>query len=89
MATNLIHERQQAHELLDLLPPEQLDAVRSLLKVMVHPVETLADSLAQAPEETEELSQETIVSITGARASLARGEGIAHEEIMREFGIRQ
>ena len=89
MGTNLIHERQQAHELLDLLPAEQLNAVRSLLKVMVHPMETLASSLARVPEETEDLTPDTVASINNARASLARGEGIAHDEILREFGIKQ
>ena len=89
MGTNLIHERQQAHELLDLLPAEQLNAVRSLLKVMVHPMETLASSLARVPEETEELTPDTVASINNARASLAKGECIAHDEILREFGIKQ
>ncbi len=89
MGTNLIHERQQAHELLDLLPAEQLNAVRSLLKVMVHSMETLASSLARVPEETEDLTPDTVASINNARASLARGEGIAHDEILREFGIKQ
>lgn len=89
MGTNLIHERQQAHELLDLLPAEQLNAVRSLLKVMVHPMETLASSLARVPEETEDLTPDTVASINNARASLARGEGMAHDEILREFGIKQ
>ena len=89
MGTNLIHERQQAHELLDLVPAEQLNAVRGLLKVMVHPMETLASSLARVPEETEDLTPDTVASINNARASLARGEGIAHDEILREFGIKQ
>ena len=89
MGTNLIRERQQAHELLDLVPAEQLNAVRSLLKVMVHPMETLASSLARVPEETEDLTPDTVASINNARASLARGEGIAHDEILREFGIKQ
>ncbi len=87
METDLIHERQQAHELLDLLPPEQLNAVRSLLKVMVHPEETLARSLALVPEEAKELTPETAASLDRARASLARGEGIPHEDILREFGL--
>ena len=89
MGTNLIHERQQAHELLDLLPAEQLNAVRSLLKVMVHSMETLASSLARVPEETEDLTPDTVASINNARASLAKGECIAHDEILREFGIKQ
>ncbi len=87
MQTDLIHERQQAHGLLDLLRAEQLNAVRSLLEVMVHPQETLARSLALAPEEAEELNTETAASLDRARVSLAQGEGIPHEEILREFGL--
>ncbi len=81
---NLNQERQQAHALLDLLPPEKLNAVRSLLEVMVEP---LARSLALAPEEEEAITPETAEALDRARASLARGEGIPHEEILREFGL--
>ncbi len=87
MDSNLTLERQQAHELLDQLPPEQLNAVRSLLKVMVHPEKTLADSLALVPAETEGLTPDTVASLDRARASLACGEGIRHEEILREFQL--
>ena len=83
---DLNHERQQAHALLDLLPAEKLNAVRSLLEVMVEP---LARSLALAPVEDEEATPETASALDRARASLARGEGIAHEEILREFGLNQ
>jgi hypothetical protein len=89
MESNFISERQQTHDLLDMLPAEQLSAVHSLLKVMVRPGETLASSLALAPEETEDLTPETAASLDQARASLARGDGIPHEEILREFGLSQ
>jgi hypothetical protein len=56
---------------------------------MVHPEETSARSPALAPEETEELTPETVASLDRARASLARGEGIPHEKILREFGLAQ
>jgi hypothetical protein len=84
MEPNLNQERQRAHELLDLLPAAKMHAVRSLLEVMVEP---LARSLALAPVEEEEISPETAASLDRARASLARGEGIPHEEILREFGL--
>jgi hypothetical protein len=84
METNLIEERQQAHALLDSLGPEQLTAVRHLLEVMVEP---LSHSLALAPVEEEEITEETAAAIERARASFARGEGIPHEEILREFGL--
>ena len=79
-------ERQQAHELLDMLPDEKLNAVRTLLEVMVEP---LSRSLTLAAVEEEELTPETTASLERARASLARGEGIPHEEILREFGLKK
>ena len=84
METNLTQERQQAHALLDMLPVEKLTAVRSLLAVMVEP---LSRSLASAPVEEEEITSETAAALDRARASLARGEGIPHEDILREFGL--
>jgi len=86
MESDLTQERQQAHALLDMLPAEKLNAVRSLLEVMVEPLER---SLAMAPVEEEEITPETAAALERARASLARGAGITHEEILREFGLRQ
>ena len=82
----MTQERQQAHALLDLLPDDKLHAVRSLLEVMVEP---LARSLAQTAVEDEEITPETAVALERARASLARGEGVPHEEILREFCLKQ
>jgi hypothetical protein len=79
-------DRQQAHELLDRLGPAQFDAVVKLLEVMVEP---LSRSLALAPVEEEEITPETAAALDCARASLARGEGIPHDEILREFGLSQ
>jgi len=84
MEPDLTQERQQAHALLDMLPENKLNAVRSLLEVMVEP---LSRSLASAPVEEEELTPETAAALSRARASLARGEGIPHEDILREFGL--
>jgi hypothetical protein len=39
--------------------------------------------------EEEEITPETAEALDGARASLARGEGIPHAEILREFGLSQ
>jgi hypothetical protein len=84
MSTDVTQERQQAHALLDMLPEEKLTAVRSLLEVMVEP---LSRSLASAPVEEEEITPDTAAAIDRARASVARGEGIPHEDILREFGL--
>jgi hypothetical protein len=75
-------DRQRAHQLLDRLDAAQLDAVVGLLEVMVEP---LARSLALASVEEEEITPETAAALDRARASLARGEGISHEEVLGEF----
>jgi len=86
MEPNFDQERRQAHALLDALPAEKLNAVRSLLEVMVEP---LARSLALAQVEDEDLTPDTAAALDRARASLARGEGIPHDEVLREFGLKQ
>lgn len=68
-------EKQQARELIDRLPPTQLSAVVGLLEAMLDRVEE------------EEITPETAAALDRARSSLDRGEGIPHEEILREFGL--
>jgi hypothetical protein len=84
MDVDFTQERQQAHSLLDVLPDEKIAAVRGLLEVMVEP---LSRSLATAPVEEESLTPETAEALARARASLARGEGVSHADILSEFGI--
>jgi hypothetical protein len=79
-------DRQRAHQLLDQLGAARFDAVVRLLEVVAEP---LARSLALAPVEEEEITPETAAALDRARASLARGEGIRHEEVLREFGLSQ
>lgn len=86
MARDPGHERRQAHALLDMLSDEKVNAVRTLLEVMVEP---LSRSLALAAAEEEELTPEMSAALDRARASLARGEGIPHDEILREFGLKK
>jgi hypothetical protein len=88
MEPDLTQERRQAHALLDLLPADKLNAVRRVLEVMVDPGDDpLARSLANAPVESEPISAEEATALDEAHTSIARGEGISHEEILREFGL--
>jgi len=86
METELNQERRQAHALLDALPVEKLNAVRNLLEVMVEP---LARSLALAEVEEKDVTPDAAAALDRARASLARGERIPHDEVLREFGLKQ
>ncbi len=77
-------DKQHAHRLLEMLDPGQLGAVTRLLEVMTDP---LARSLAEAPIEQEAITSETAAALDAARASLDRGQGVPHEEILRQFGV--
>lgn len=80
MATDILEAKNHAYELINQLKPEQLNAVVGVLEVMVNVDRELL-------VEDEEITPETAAAIDRARASLARGEGIPHEEILREFGL--
>jgi hypothetical protein len=77
-------EKQHAHELIDRMAPGQVAAVVGLLEIMLDP---LARSLASAPYDDEPVSAEEAREVEAAKASLARGEGIPHEEVLAEFGL--
>lgn len=81
---DLARQRQEAHLLLDVLPVEKLSAVRSILEVLVEP---LSGTLAAAPIEDEDLTSDAAAALDRARESLARGEGVSHQEVLREFGL--
>ncbi len=83
MDLDLVQQRQQAHDLIDALPEEKLGAVRNLLELLVEP---LSRSLSTAAVEEEELTTETAAGLDRSRASLSRGEGISHQDVLREFG---
>lgn len=80
-------EKEQAHLLLDRLAPAQFDAVAKLLEVLAPGGQSLRQSLEEAAVEDEGVTEEMAASLDRARASLRRGEGISHEEILLEFGL--
>lgn len=74
MALDLTQERQQAHALIDLLPPAKLGAVRNLLEVFLdEDSDTLSPTEAAAIAEADEWSK--------------HHEPIPHEEVLAEFGL--
>ncbi|MFZ0705620.1 MAG: hypothetical protein WAM71_08470 [Candidatus Korobacteraceae bacterium] len=86
MEPDIAEQRQQAHALLDMLEGQKVAAVRTLLEVMVEP---LSQHLNALPVEDEELSPETVAAIEMASGAMERGEAIPHEEILREFGVKE
>lgn len=74
METNVQQDLQQAHALLDLLPPAKVVAVRGLLEVMVD-------------EDDEELSEEDHAAIQAGLASLDKGRTVPMETVLADFGL--
>ena len=84
---DILTEKQHAHELIERLEPQEVSTAVRFLEFML--LDPLSRSLATAPQEDEEITPETAAALDRARVSLARGEGIPHEEIFREFGLKK
>jgi hypothetical protein len=78
------YSRQEAHELIDLLPESQVFALVGLLETMVDPV---IAALRNAPLDDEEETEEEKVAVAKARASLNRNGGTPHAEAMQRLGL--
>jgi hypothetical protein len=76
--------REHANQVLDQLDTSQLAAVSHLLAVVTDP---LSRSVASAPVDEEPISAAEAAALDEAHAAMQRGEGISHEELLREFGI--
>ena len=72
-------ERQQAHALLDLLPPAKLGAVRNLLEVMVED----RDSATPEPVTDEDRRR-----FQEGQSFFASGKGIPMESVLGDFGLK-
>ena len=84
MSSDLAHEKQQLHELVDRLAPSQVYAVRSLLQVMLDPV---SRAIANAPVDEEPITAEEADALSEAREWLKHNGPIPHEQVLAELGI--
>jgi hypothetical protein len=72
------------HEIIDTLPPRQIDALLALLDTP-QPIsnEEFVRRLAEAPEE--EVDEESSTRVLAAEAE--HGENISHEELKQRLGL--
>lgn len=79
-------DKQQAHDLIDRLPPEQLPAVVSLLQFML--LDPVTRAAATAPPDDEPVTDEDRRRIHESRAWFASGgEGISFEQVVTDCGF--
>ena len=78
--------KKQLHDLVERLPEGEIATVYRLLAGL------LADPLwiasATAPDDDEPYRPEQQAQDAEARAAIARGEGISHEDVLKEFGLK-
>jgi len=86
MAHISANEKQQAHELIERLPPVQLTAVLVLLEAMLDPVSL---AIANAPIDDEPITPEEEKALEQSREWLKHNKGIPHEQVLAELGISQ
>ena len=86
MAHGSTNEKQQAHELIERLPPTQLSAVVVLLEAMLDPV---ARAVAHAPFDDEPITAEEEKALAEARDWSKHNRAIPHEQVLAELGITQ
>ena len=81
MASDLTHEKQQLHELVDRLSPGQVHALRGLLQAMLDP------AIASAQVDDEPLTAEETDALHEARAWLKHNRPTPHEQTLAELGM--
>jgi hypothetical protein len=79
-------DKQHAHELIERLEASQVvTAVRFLEFMMLDPV---SRSLATAPVDDEPLTEEEEQALNASKEWFKHNQGIPHEEILAEFGLK-
>lgn len=76
--------KERAHELIERMPPEKVPAAVEALTKVFDPV---AYSLANAPFEDEEISEDENRVAAEARARGYVGSQNSHEELLKELGL--
>lgn len=84
MAGKADNRKQELHQLIDQLPTGQVaTALRFMHYLCADPVLL---SLLNAPPDDEPYTDAQRERDAEAEASIAKGDGISHEEVLREFG---
>jgi hypothetical protein len=85
MASDSNTGKQQLHELVDSLPPEQIPAALRYLNYLS--ADPVLLSLLNAPPDDEPYTEEQRRQDAEAEASINRGDGSSHEEVLRDHGL--
>ena len=85
MAGGFDNGKQELHQLIDQLPTEQVSAALRYMRYLC--ADPVLLSLLNAPPDDDPYTEGQRERDAEAEASIARGDGISHEEVLREFGL--
>ncbi len=80
------HGKQELHQLIDQLPTDQITAALQYMHYLC--ADPVLLSLLNAPSDDEPYTEGQRERDAEAEASIARGDGISHVEVLREFGLQ-
>jgi len=78
--------KQQLHDLIERLPENEIATVYRLLASLLADLLWIAS--VTAPVDDEPYTPEQQADDAEAQAAIDRGEGIAHAQMLREFGLK-
>lgn len=81
--------KEHLHKLVDPLPQGEIEAARRYLEYLRDAGDPLTRTLGQAPLDDEMEDDEERAAVAEGRADFDSGRVVSHEEIRREFGLRE
>ena len=81
-----VRDKQHAHDLIERLENSEIVAAVRFLEFLT--LDPVSRSLATAPVEEEPLTREEEQALNASREWFRQNEGIPHEEILAEFGLK-
>ena len=85
MAGDFDNGKQALHQLIDQLPTEQVTAAMRYMQYLC--ADPVLLSLLNAPLDDEQYTEGQRAGDAEAESSIARGNGISHDEVLHEFGL--
>jgi hypothetical protein len=85
MANNFDDGKRELHQLIEQLPTEQVTAALRYMHYLC--ADPVLLSLLNAQPDDEPYTEGQRERDAEAEAVIARGDGISHEEVLREFGL--
>ena len=81
-----VASKQNLHDLIERLPDNEIATVYRLLASLVADPLWIASAVAE--QDDEPYTPEQQASDIQAQAAIDRGEGAAHDDLLREFGLK-